>query len=205
MMPRTIFCLALALGIATWSSQASAFDGKRKGFVLGVSIGPSASSFYHKHQIQTGYYFTANGESTSVVTIEDSRYHPGVSTDFRIGFAPSAHWSIFYDNRVSWFGNTEGDATVTSGVTSLATRYYFAPTGRCWYVTAGLGVAGWQLLEKRSGSSAGGLGWFFGGGRQLRKHMELEAFLLHGANQGDFPGVDDRTNSFALTLGWAGY
>jgi len=122
-----IMILALTVTVFT-AASVSAFNGERKGFVLGFGIGPGYTNF-----------------SQEVGGIEsDSEGKLSFVTDFRIGGGFNEQFLLYYENRVSWFKTTvvdhlwydpvtedfyttETDVTIAHGIGLVGISYYFKP------------------------------------------------------------------------------
>ena len=76
-----IFAILLIFTVLFLGSinSVQAFDGERKGFIIGLGVG-------------TGF--------TSISDWEEYKF--GFQTDFKIGFAPSNSLTIYYNSKVSW-------------------------------------------------------------------------------------------------------
>jgi hypothetical protein len=132
------------------SSQLLAFDGLRKGFILGGGAGP-------------GY-----------LTYEEVDKFC-LATNFKIGFAPSNTFEIYYLNSVSWFGISS--STFVNGLTGLGLTKYLNPEGRGLFVFGGVGLALlWELGGNESGS---GLGLTGGAGYDIAKHWSVQADVTY--------------------------
>jgi len=173
---------------------AGAFDGKRKGFVLGVGLGPGVSSYTQELSVSGLGSATSNRE-TKV----------GVSTDFRIGFGPTEQVLVVYDNKVNWipFDNALGNhVTIADGISSLAVSYYLAQSAPCGFLTGGLGAAGWSTPFESNSSSSVGFGMFVGGGYEFTKLWNLEGSLGFGSPSDTEQGLKltTLTTTFRVTI-----
>lgn len=132
------------------SSQLLAFDGLRKGFILGGGVGPG--------------YLTYEGVDKFCL-----------ATNFKIGFAPSNSFEIYYLNTVSWFGLDS--ETFINGVTGLGLTKYLKSEGRGFFVLGGVGLA---FLRELGGNEHGsGFGLTGGVGYDVAKHWSVQADVTY--------------------------
>jgi hypothetical protein len=173
------------------ATNASAFDGQRKGFILGFGLGPGMDM--HKQNASV----SAVGASISDTDyVDKSKF--AFMTDFKLGYAPTDQLIIYYDNKVSWIKGDFGevvvvdvsipkatvmgyaDVMVLSGLTGLGVNYFFAPQAPSPFVTGGLGLASAMAFE--SGATAKiGFGFFVGGGYEFAPHWYVEGDVCYGS------------------------
>jgi hypothetical protein len=187
------YLLVLAVLVVS-AVPAGAFDGKRKGFVLGVGVGPGLSSYTQE---------LSSSGSGSITSDRETKV--GFSTDFRIGFGATERFLIVYDNKVNWipFDNVLGEhVTVTDGISSLAVSYYLSESAPGGFLTGGLGGAGWSTPFEESSSGLAGFGVFVGGGYEFTKLWNLEGSLGFGSASDSDQGLKLTTNTttFRVTI-----
>ena len=125
---RGIITLLVLTAVTVMATAVCAFDGERRGFILGFGIGPGYTNF-----------------SQEVGGIEsDSEGKLSFVTDFRIGGGFNEQFLLYYENRVSWFKTTvvdhlwydpvtedfyttETDVTIAHGIGLVGISYYFKP------------------------------------------------------------------------------
>jgi len=185
-------CLTLCLV----ACPAQAFDGQRKGFILGGGAGLGLTSF--NQEIGLGY----RGYHESY---ESDRENKGtVMTDFKIGYAWDNSWAIYYTSKVSWFGieNTYGDdVTIANGLGAAAVAYWFKPQAPSGFVTGGLGYSTWSLpFEDNSSDAWLGGGLFMGGGYEFSRHWSVEGYLAWGKPNDTEWGVEVSAHTFSIML-----
>ncbi len=143
-IPLALFVSALIL-----ASQLSAFDGQRKGFILGGGIGGGSLSLgmdvYH---VNTGVF----------------------ATNFIIGYAPSASLEIYYTNNISWF--SDGGENNYLGVTGAGVTKYLKREGKGLYICGGIG------LSVRTLYSNTGFGALAGIGYDVAKHWRIQGEVM---------------------------
>lgn len=199
----TIVATMAALVLAT---AAHAWDGQRKGFILGIGAGAGLASF------KTQESYTGFGEP---LTAEGERQNKfALMTDFKIGYAPSNNLSLYWSSKVAWFSKKnefdfggqhyEESATVTNGIGGLGASYYFKPQGPSPYVTGTFGFASWGTPFEQGSESYTSTGLALGGGYEFSKHWSLEGNLSFG-NPGDGAGYSINAKAVRLTVNWLGY
>jgi len=142
-------------------SSLYAFDGERKGFILGGGIG-------------TG--FLSNTNSFNSFSNTDSR--AVFLTSFKIGYAPSNTLEIYFISKVSWWG--ESDRIIQLGLSAIAITVYFDNTTETgWFISGGLGYSTKAAPFESTGGTSYGLGLFGGGGYKFLSHWNLEVDLLY--------------------------
>jgi hypothetical protein len=169
---------------------AAAFDGQRRGFILGGGLGFGMTSFTQ----------TIEGGGISITS--DRENEGAFMTDFRIGWGANEQTEIYYASKVSWFGITnvnDDDVTIANGIGGIGFTHslkYDVPT---WFVTGGIGLATWSLpLEDNAPDAWNGFGLFAGMGYEFSKHYCFEFDLIYG-NPGDSDG-GVKVSSSALSL-----
>ena len=173
------------------AANASAFDGQRKGFILGFGLGPGMDM--HKQNASVSVLGISLLDQDFV---DESKF--AFATDFRLGYAPNNQLIIYYDNKVSWFKADWGeemavnistgsvnimgysDVMVLSGLTGFGVSYFLAPQAPSPFFTGGLGLASSMTFE--SGTSARiGFGFFVGGGYEFAPHWFAEGNISYGS------------------------
>ncbi|MEW6412497.1 MAG: hypothetical protein AB1483_08505 [Candidatus Zixiibacteriota bacterium] len=163
---RVILIVAAVLLMA---SQALAFDGNRKGLVLGFGLGAApllkgtegnpAEDFERSGlvvNLMAGYAFN---ENDVVLLIQDAAI-----------YSQTAYREALDGSLVAW------DDRDLQGFWGVGYRRYFAPAGRSMFVTAALGIEGadddWGMPS--------GLGILVGSGYEITRHIELYASFATG-------------------------
>ena len=187
-----IVCLFLSIGNAS-----AGWDGQRKGFLLGIGLGPGMISF--SQEIEA---YGINSES-------DSEQKATVLVDFRIGYAPSNVLEIYYTGKASAFTmkNILGDdVEMTSGVSGLGVTYFMKPVHPSPFFTGCIGMSTWDTSED-DGDPWQGFGIGVGAGYEFSKRWSLEGILTWGNPGTDIEGMDFTTKAlnFAVTINIMGY
>lgn len=137
------------------------FDGERNGFILGGGIG-------------AGYTF--DSASNNYKSNTDSR--AVFLTHFKIGYAPSNSFEMYYLSKVSWWG--ESDVTFTLGLSALAVTFYTdTKTETGFSLSGGIGLSTLSAPFEQDLSSSNGFGLFFGGGYEFASHWNVELDLFY--------------------------
>ena len=185
------------------NTNAHAFDGQRKGFLLGIGLGPGYTSFTQEVAVSVfGFHESAKSDRENKI---------GVITDFKIGYAPENSWAIYYTSKVSWFGmkNALGnDVTVSNGLGAVAMTYWFKPQFPSPFIAGGLGYSTWSLpFENNPPATWTGFGLFAGGGYEFSKHISIEGSLSWGKPKHKVFGFEVSSNalSFMLTINALAY
>lgn len=201
-MRKSVFLILIVLITLFLIVNASAFDGKRKGFFLGGGLGPGFTSL--KETIEYSGWFEGEPSESSGWK---SKF--GLVTNFKIGYAPSDIVEIHYTSKVSWFaskvyffGESMGeDVTMASGVSALGVTYYFKPEAPSYFITGGFGLSTLSLpFESHSEIKIGG-GLFAGAGYEFARHFNVELDLLYGkVSDLALFGIGSSTNVLSVTL-----
>lgn len=193
-LPVIVFVLVVVL-----TMPVLAFDGQRKGFILGGGLGFGLTSF------------SQTVESGGLKVTSDTENKGAFVTNFKIGFASNELLEIYYTSRVTWFGITnvyDQDVTVANGLSAFGMSYNLKPVYPTFYVTGGIALATWNLpFESPSPSTWTGIGLYAGGGYEFAKHFSVELDLLYG-NPGRTEGgvkASSSALSFALTVNALAY
>ena len=172
---------SLAISILC-STSIYAFDGERKGFILGGGLG-------------VGYLSNTTSWDNSYDTGSITESRTVFQTYFKIGYAPSNTLEIFYSSRISWWSDR---SLLWLGLGAVAFTLYFdniSETG--WFVSGGIGHSNMSEFNFSTSSvSRSGFGLFGGAGYEFSKHWTVEVDLQYSAV------TDDRrdTDSFGVLV-----
>jgi hypothetical protein len=147
------------LFVALPTDSANAFNGKRKGFILGGGIGPA--------------YATVDNVSRYRSRAETF----GVQTAFIIGGGVSDQVTISYTGLQFW-GNFRGDEVGFALLPSVEVRYFLSPDAPSTFGTLGLGVA---VYDDNSGEweIGGGFSPHLGFGYEFARHFSAEVDVVY--------------------------
>jgi hypothetical protein len=170
-------------------SNAQAFDGNRRGFFLGGGLGPGLTNFSQT----VGY---------SIFSVTSDRVNKAsFLTDFKIGYAPSDKYQIYYFNYVSWFGldNVFGDnVMIGNGVGGLGLTFYTQPQAPSTYFNFGIGLSSWDAVSEDNGDTWWGVGIMLGGGYEFARHWALEGTFTYGHPSITEGGITASTDALAF-------
>ena len=142
------------------SANVFAFDGKRKGFIIGGGIGGGFLSN------KTSFGSSSNTESEGVFL-----------TKLKIGYAPSNTLEIYYITKASWWG--ENDMTLYVQLSAVGITKYLDNTSETGlFVSAGIGFAEFDAPFGDVDASTG-FGLIGGVGYEFSRHWSIEADLLY--------------------------
>ncbi len=198
MFTKKTFAVLIAVVLLGITTNVSAWDGQRKGFILGVGSGFGLTSF------------TQEVEYLGVSETSDRENKLALNTDFKIGYAPNNTLAIYYDNKVSWFGITNAlgeDVTITNGLSSLGVTYFFNQAAPSPFLSGGIGISSWAAPFEENTDTWTGFGLFVGGGYEFARHWSTEINLMWGNPSNEVSGVEITSNSFSLmfTVNVLGY
>ncbi|MFZ1946098.1 MAG: hypothetical protein WAW06_00960 [bacterium] len=185
--------VALAL-ILVVTATSFAFDGNRKGFVIGFGAGLGYTS--HKNSVE---HLTEGTTSFERLT------HTGAATDIRVGYGFSEGVILYYVNKVNWLKaewewlEDGKEYTTAVGIGGVGVSYYLDPESPL-YLTAALPVAGWIGPFENNMDTLGGLGFSAGAGYELAKHLSVEAQLFYGRPSDNKEPLTYKSNMFGMMI-----
>jgi hypothetical protein len=148
-------CLVLLLSFLLLSAHLLAFNGQRKGFILGGGAGAGFLSY-------------------ETYGLKSTRF--SLATNFKIGYAPTDSFEIYYLASTSWFW-LDGTSCFI-GLTAVGLTQYLNPKGTGFYVTGGIGLSSLQFLSGDE-DYTNGFGLLGGIGYQVSKHWSLQGDVLY--------------------------
>jgi hypothetical protein len=199
MFRRMVLFLLTASVLLALASPAGAFDGKRKGFMLGFGLGPALSS----------YTQTLGFEGLPGAT-SDRQNDLALRTDFRIGFGASELVQVYWMSKVNWFGMKnvlDENVTIANGVGGVGLTYFLKPTDPSPYLLAGLGFSTWSTPFETGSEAWYGFGLALGAGYQFRNHLAIEGGFTWGKPSKTSGGLEVSSNalSFGVTLNYIAF
>jgi len=154
-------------------TAASAFDGKREGFVLGGGIGGGGVTFeelvyFRNHQVNPKHVHT----------------EPVIATYLSIGWGINEKFVLIFSNHTVWFEKDIGhykkeEEHYSTGVTGAGFTYYLDAEARSLFVTGALGLSHWEN-HSISIDTATGFGVFGGVGCEFARHWAFELSVMWG-------------------------
>ncbi len=173
-----VFVLMAVVMIA---SSAQAFDGLRKGFVLGVGLGYSP---YSKWSIEiSGRIFG------QVVDEKIDESNTGPAIDFIIGYAWDESNMIVYQGtglvyNSKFFGENAGGLSIedsrqaTQAFNGVAYYHNFGPVGKAAFAAAGVGGYFWKVKDFETNDP--GPAYLVGAGYEFVRHVQAGVFVSGG-------------------------
>lgn len=149
-------CAVLVLAVVVLSAPALAFNGKRKGFILGGGVGGAYLSYNEDFGFDLDKF--------------------SLATNFKIGYAPSESFEIYYVNSVSWFGYAS--ETFVNGASCVGITKYMNKEGKGLFFFGGVGFASLYALSGDS-SSMNGFGVLGGIGYDIARHWSIQGDILY--------------------------
>lgn len=192
--------LVLLVLFACILSSLLAFDGNRKGFLLGIGGGLAYLSYSQELE--------GHGDSYESPDKEENAF----ATDFKIGYAPNNYLELYYTNKVAWFSMKniyDDNITIADGVSAIGMSYFVAPELKSgnWcpsiFLSAGLGISSWSAPYEDSEASTG-TGLFVGVGYEFSKHYRISLDYFANNPSLEENGVTLTTNSNVLMLTFSG-
>lgn len=161
------------------ATEAFAFDGQRKGFILGGGIGGGFLS----NKFSAGPFSTTEGEAV-------------FASEFKIGYAPSNDFEIYYIGKGSWWG--ESDVALLIGLSAVGISKYLGTSSTGFFVTGGVGLSAIDAPFEEGAEADYGFGLFGGAGYEFARHWTLEADILY--NHISESGIDLNSIGFRLSI-----
>jgi hypothetical protein len=174
--------LLIAFSILT--SQAYAFDGHRKGFIIGFGLGIGTTSTSNSEEV--------NYPDGSQRTFKDTYNRLAIMNDRKFGYAPSDLWEIYLSNKSAFTGNVDNsDGIIGLGLTKISASQIPAK-----FYTFGMGIPYMGTIAWDFDSNNFGL--FGGFGYEFRKHLNMEFDLLYGHRVRHYRNKKETDNNFSL-------
>lgn len=174
---KQIYAMILAGVVAS----ASAFDGSRKGFVLGAGAGG--------HLATTTEKVLLDGIADRAT---DNRF--GLSSDFLLGYGFNSKFMLLYQNSGTWY-RSHGDL-LHGDIGPVGFRYY--PTGDEPGFFVGASGALGSLVNRDEFEGAGGYGFTLTYGYEIKRHLSVELKISHMSVEKD--ALRQTSNSIALMI-----
>lgn len=195
-MQKKLLVMSLFIFVIT---SLVAFDGQRKGFILGGGAGLANVSYSQELE---GFGESAESDTESEIAF---------ATDFKIGYAPNNQLEIYYTNQVGWFSmkNIYGDnVTIANALSAIGVSYFIAPELKSggWhpslFFSGGLGLSSWNAPMEEDIDSSSGTGFFVGVGYEFTKHyrISLNYFANNPSIKEDGLTLTTNSNVFLLTF-----
>ena len=161
------FALWCALA-ATNHETAAAFDGERKGFIIGLGLG-----FGRHTETEATFEVSQTDPYVKLRYVEFPEvYRSTFCWNPKLGYAPTNHFQIYYANQAGGF--RFDDEYWIAGVAGLGISAYLKDSSPSPFVTLATGRV--YRFYRKDGSSYGedGFGWSVGAGYEFYRHAEIE-------------------------------
>ena len=161
-----------------------AFDGQRRGFVLGGGLGIAIDS---KYEVSSG-------------VVRPKENGAGVGLNLIIGGAFDDKNMLVYEGNVTGWKSDTFDQNFTQGFNGAAWYHYYGHPGRSAFTTVGLGF--YVFKAEHYEDNDPGLGILVGGGYEFSRHWQIGLYLSGGKTSSE--GVDfDHSHISVLVSGIA--
>ncbi len=180
-MTQRIFVVALAaLAFTILGQSVTAFDGNRKGFVLGGGVGIAP---------------WARWEGTTV-GMDDTDIAPALHA--MIGYAVSERFVITLGVHSALYRPDGFSYIITPGLRSLDLRYYFGSTGRSFYLVSSIGYIVSAAVDSADNVYRD-FGYGGGAGYELSENWQIGIMYVGGSQRDDHWKARDDFVSIVLT------
>lgn len=147
------------------SADALAFDGNRKGLLLGVGLGLHGGS---AEDYESGFATSSGGSG-------------GLATSLKVGIGLTNHFSLYYVRNASWFRLQFGfnDPFIyLAGISGIGASLYFNNAARSPYILAAVGRGDYGAPFETSPIMRETTSYMVGVGYEFSKRQMLEATAL---------------------------
>jgi len=177
-MRKSLLCILIVVTTLFFIANANAFNGKRKGFIIGGGLGPGFTTFKE----------TITSDWLGILEESQRENKFALTTNFKIGYAPSNLLEIYFTVKDSWFASkvyffgesSSEDVIMASGFWGPGVTYYFNPETPSYFITGGVGLSTLSLpFESHSEIKFGG-GLYAGAGYEFKNHFNVELDLGWG-------------------------
>ncbi|MFH2050041.1 MAG: hypothetical protein ABIJ12_11400 [bacterium] len=176
--------VVVSILILMLSASANAFDGMRKGFVLGGGLG-----------------FGPVAKVSIDVPNSTDMDNSGVALNFLIGYAwDEQNMIVFLRDGITYSEATifGGSINLVQGFSGVGYYHYFGQQGKSFFITGGLGFQDWSSLDSDYDSNDYGLGMLVGGGYEFARHVQVYSSLSFGKTSDYY--YDYNHSQFLITI-----
>jgi hypothetical protein len=149
-------------------STAVAFDGHRKGFVLGGGLGFAPIVKWEMEESPEDGVPYGHDETRA-----------GVGLNLLIGYAWDDKNMIVYEGNAAGFTTAVSDKSAAQGFSGAAWYHYFGPAGKTAFTVVGLGLYSYDA--EYDDPHDGGFGMLLGGGYEFARHWQVGGYLSFGS------------------------
>jgi hypothetical protein len=186
---RLKLCAVFSISFLAISVQMLAFDGQRKGLILGGGLGAGYISYE-----ETSPKFKLNRAALAI--------------NFKIGYAPTNSLELYVTADVSGFvyqyqTDTDVIGMTIIGFSGVGLTKYLSPGGTGFFISGGVGLASLDFLNTQTGSGDydGGLGLLGGLGYDLSKHWRIQGDVVYIS----MPAVNTKSLGFKVTFNFLAF
>lgn len=168
----------LLLLLVTAATSASAFDGKRKGFVLGIGIGYSPSV---KTEVEAIAGAGSGAEGAFLGAAEGTE--EALAGQFIIGLAFDEHNMLVYEGNAGYYyyeglGGNGDNLDILQGFNAIVWYRYWGAVGSSFFTAVGAGLTYWDT--NYTDVNTGKFGYLIGAGYEFTPHLQLGAYMGRG-------------------------
>lgn len=194
MLKKLIVC-SLFITVVT---SLLAFDGQRKGFLLGGGIGMSRIDY--RQEVEYEY----NGETEKGKDYSEN----GIAAEFKIGYGASNKLELYFSHQATYFNLDAGydSIIIANSASTLAASYFLSSQldDGNWhpsaFVSGGLGISNWGEAYEEDQETAEGQSFFVGLGYEFSKHFRVSLNYFGTNPTISIFGADLTTYSNAILL-----
>ena len=168
-MRRFLFFSVIVLVLC--AASVSAFDGNRKGFVLGGGLG-FAPYVHSSASVSVFDGFSVSGD------VDKS----GVAIKLYLGYAWDEYNMLVYEG--NYAGVDEDNNSYIQGIDCAAWYHYFGEKGKTFYTILGLGL--YSADSDNSDRTDPGIGYMVGLGYEFARHWQVDMQLTGGKSEDDY-------------------
>jgi hypothetical protein len=189
-MKKPLIVYLIAILTVNIGANIFAFDGHRRGFVVGFGVGPGLTSLDYSIE---HYSTIPNSEVQTKLAAE---------TDLRVGIGFTDQWLVYVGSNAALFRldqirfkdelfgtpidkGIDIDLTIVSYGEVLGVSHYFRREAPSPYVTAGLGFSVWTAPFESGFDPWVGFGFSIGAGYEFTPHWSVEGSAVYGNPSGD--------------------
>ncbi len=174
--------LITLVAVLFMAATACAFDGMRKGFVLGGGLGLAATADW-----DVDFMGVSVGEDGS-----------GLGLNLVIGYAWDEQNMIVYEGNVASWKSDLIDETVAQGFNGASWYHYFGPVGKSFFTAAGIGF--YVFKVETYDDNDPGFGLLLGGGYEFARHIQVAAYFSKGKTKDPIVDVDFDHTHFNILI-----
>ena len=196
--------LLMVVLLAGLCTPVSAFDGKRKGFLIGFGIGPDQFRVSRTGFTSTLLEVDSSGAAQDSIAVyrarEGTNSGTAITIQFQVGYGFSERLQVYFSELedLKYFSNYYSSGIKTqSALSSLAVDYQLGRAPQLWFLTGGIGFSSHFFNDVGYG-----LGAFAGVGRDLGRLTQVRLLSSYGRPYGIStpPGANRHVSTFTIAL-----